>query len=285
MNRTVIQTFATTLICILIASDGYALQETPNLDLTVDRDVVYGRADEPMHRADIFRLKSAPKSPKRPGVIMIHGGAWFAGDKTNDVMHAKRLAKMGFVVMTINYRLIPKHPYPAQLDDCALALEWMNTHADDFGVSTDALGVWGYSAGGHLSAMLATHPKEGLPRIKAAVVGGAPCDLTQIPEDSKMLVPLLGGTRAKYPTRYADASPVMHVSQDDPPIFMFHGEKDWLVPPKNSRAMLEACEKSKVDCQLLVVEDKAHLMTFIDKDATEKSFLFLKAHLSSDKAR
>lgn len=285
MNRTVTQTFATTLISVLLASESYARQETPNLDLAVDRDVVYGTADEPMHRADIFRLKSAPKNQKSPGVIMIHGGAWFAGDKTNDVMHAKRLAKMGFVVMTINYRLVPKHPYPAQIDDCYLALDWMNTHADELGINVNALGVWGYSAGGHLSALLATNPKEGLPRIKAAVVGGAPCDLTQIPDDSKMLAPLLGGTRAKYPARYVDASPVTHVSQDDPPVFLFHGKKDWLVSPANSRAMLDACEKKGVACQLLVVEEKAHLMTFIDKDATEKSFMFLKEHLAGDKAR
>jgi len=285
MNRNLTQAFATSLLFIFLASDGYTRQETLNLDVTVERDVVYGNVDEPMHRADVYRLKSVPKSQKSPGVIMIHGGAWLGGDKTNDAVHAKRLAKLGFVVMAINYRLIPKHPYPSQLDDCYLALEWMNLHTDDLGVRTDSLGAWGYSAGGHLSALLAMHPKEGLPRLKAAVVGAAPCDLTQIPEDSKMLIGLLGGTRAEYPARYADASPVTHVSQDDPPIFMFHGSKDWLVPPNNSSAMLAALERKGVICDLCVVKNKAHLMTFIDMDATEQSFLFLKKHLSVDKAR
>ena len=280
MNRTLTQTYATTLISILLASEGFARQETQNVDVTVDRNVVYGNADEPMHRADIYRLKSVSKSQKRPGVIMIHGGAWFAGDKANDAVHARRLAKLGFVVVAINYRLIPKHPYPAQLDDCNLALEWMTSHANELGMNVDALGAWGYSAGGHLSALLATHPKEGLPRLKAAVVGAAPCDLTQVPEGSSLLVGLLGGTRAKYPARYADASPVTHVSQDDPPVFMFHGSKDWLVPPAGSRAMLEALEKNGVKCELCAVANKAHLMTFIDTEATEKSFLFLKAQLS-----
>ena len=282
MNRTLTQSYATTLILILLASDGFAQQETQNFDVTVDRNVVYGNADEPMHRADVYRLKSVSKSEKSPGVIMIHGGAWFAGDKTNDAVHAKRLAKLGIVVVAINYRLIPKHPYPAQLDDCNLALEWMTSHADKLGIKVDAMGAWGYSAGGHLSALLATHPKDGLPRLKAAVVGAAPCDLTQIPEDSNLLVGLIGGTRAKYPARYADASPVTHVSQDDPPVFMFHGSKDWLVPPINSRAMLEALEKKGVKCELCAVANKAHMMTFIDTEATEKSFLFLKQHLSGE---
>ncbi len=256
-------------------------QEPSDADLKVDRNVVYGSTAEPMHRADVYRLKSNSQTLKSPGIIMIHGGAWFAGDKLNDALHAKRLAKLGFVVMVINYRLIPTHPFPAQLDDCNLALDWMNTHSDELGVNPDALGAWGYSAGGHLAALLATNPKEGLPRLKAAVVGAAPCDLTQVPLESKLLVGLLGGTRAKYPDRYADASPLTHVSPDDPPIFLFHGSKDWLVPPVASQVMRDALKTNGVWFEYLVVENKAHMMTFIDPDATGKSFLFLKERLSN----
>ena len=252
----------------------------PNPEIHVVRNVVYGNANEPMHRADIYRLKSSDKTVNSPGVIMIHGGAWFAGDKLNDALHAKRLAQKGFVVMAINYRLVPKHPFPAQIDDCNLALEWMNSHAVELGVNTDALAAWGYSAGGHLAALLATDPKAGLPRLKAVVVGAAPCDLSQIPEHSQALVGLLGGTRAKYPERYANASPLTHVSSDDPPIFLFHGSKDWLVPPVASQLMCNALKENGVLFEYLVVEKKAHLMTFIDSDATEKSFLFLKERLS-----
>lgn len=256
------------------------LHSPTDAEVHVVRNVVYGLADEPMHRADIYRLKSRDNTVKSPGVIMIHGGAWFAGDKINDALHAKRLAKKGFVVMAINYRLVPKHPFPAQIDDCNLALEWMSTHAAELGVNADSLAAWGYSAGGHLAALLAMDPKVGLPRLKAVVVGAAPCDLSQIPENSQALVGLLGGTRATYPERYANASPLTHVSSDDPPIFLFHGSKDWLVPPVSSQLMCNALEKNGVMFQYLVVEKKAHLMTFIDSDATEKSFLFLKDRLS-----
>ena len=264
-----------------IACGAEMQQEPSDADLKVDRNVVYGSPAEPMHRADVYRLKSSSMILKSPGIIMIHGGAWFAGDKLNDASHAKRLAKLGFVVMVINYRLIPTHPFPAQLDDCNLALDWMNTHSDELGVNPDALGAWGYSAGGHLAALLATNPKEGLPRLKAAVVGAAPCDLTQVPLESKLLVGLLGGTRAKYPDRYADASPLTHVSPDDPPIFLFHGSKDWLVPPVASQVMRDALKTNGVWFEYLVVKNKAHLMTFIDSDATGKSFLFLKERLSN----
>lgn len=247
--------------------------------IQVKYNVVYGRQDEPMHRADIYRPTANGESRKLPGVIVIHGGAWTVGDKGNDALHAKRLATLGFVVMSINYRLSPKHPFPAQIDDCYLALEWFGNQSDELGVDIDAIGGWGYSAGGHLVGLLATNPKERLPRLKACVVGGAPCDLTQIPENSTILSPLLGGPRAEFPDRYLDASPVAHVSSDDPPMFLFHGTKDLLVSPDSSRVMREALEKNGVPCEYCAVANKAHLMTFIDKQATERSFAFLQEQL------
>jgi len=266
--------------------------------VSIAYNVVYGDEAEPMHRADIYRVV-APKSAdtaeagtqdlqrsnqpvsKRPGVIVIHGGAWTVGDKSNDAQHAKRLASKGVVVMSINYRLAPKHPFPAQIDDCNLALKYMIEHADELGIDTSALGAWGYSAGGHLSALMATDPKPGLIRLKACVSGGAPCDLTTIPAQSQMLATLLGGSRAEVPQRYADASPVTHVSSDDPPMFLFHGSRDRLVPPESSERMCEALKKFAVPFEHIVVTDKAHLMTFIDADSTERSFVFLKQHLDS----
>ena len=268
-----------------LARVGDARQNSKTSEVKVDFNVVYGDSREPMHRADIYQLKSRSPDQKSPGVILIHGGAWFAGDKMNDVLHAKRLAKLGFVVMAINYRLIPAHPFPAQIDDCNLALEWMYKHAQDLGVNTEKLGAWGYSAGGHLVALLATNPKVGLPRLKAAVVGAAPCDLTQIPAESNLLVGLLGGTRAEYPDRYINASPVTHVSSDDPPIFLFHGSNDWLVPPIASQLMRDALERNGVVFEYLVVEKKDHLLTFLDFEAVGKSFLFLKEHLSGGTPR
>jgi len=279
MNRSQPLGIALLTLVALLAIRVDAQQEPTEAVVKISRDVVYGEETEPMHRADLYQLKSNVPALLNPGIILIHGGAWFAGDKTNDILHAKRLANLGFVVMAINYRLVPKHPFPAQIDDCYLAQEWFNSHAGELGVDPDKVGVWGYSAGGHLAALMATNPKDGLPRIKAAVVGAAPCDLTLLPEDSKILSSFLGGSRGKVPQRYRDASPVTHVSSDDPPVFLFHGSKDWLVPPVMSKAMRDVLEEKGVPFEYVVVDKKAHLMTFIDHEATEKSFLFLKTHL------
>jgi triacylglycerol lipase len=247
--------------------------------VSIQYDLVYGLSDEPMHRADLYSPVRAQKSERLPGVILIHGGAWTLGDKTNDTLHAKRLAELGMIVVAINYRLAPKHAFPSQLEDCYLAQEWLCRQADEFGVDTDRLGVWGYSAGGHLAALMATKPKADLPRIKACVAGGAPCDLTLIPERSQLLVGFLGGTREEVPEHYRNASPVTFVSPDDPPFFLFHGTKDRLVPPRSTELMADALQKAKVPFEEAKVLEKAHLMTFLDKETTEKSFLFLKNRL------
>jgi len=264
-----------TLPDALAQSSEIGLKKTDLSEIRIDYNVVYGDQDEPMHRADILQPRHRKAGERLPGLVLIHGGAWTVGDKRNDSTHAKRLASLGFVVMSINYRLAPKHPFPAQIDDCWLALNWLHQHADQLQVNPAAIGSWGYSAGGHLAALLATNPKPDVPRLKACVAGGAPCDLTSIPLDSKLLESVFGGTRREYPNTYVDASPISHISSDDPPIFLFHGSKDWLVPSQSSQSMKEALQREGVDFEYLVVQDKAHLMTFIDHDANEKSYQFL----------
>lgn len=269
--------FASMRSSLAIADDPQAESVKPAL--RIKYDVVYGNANEPMHRADIYSPAKMEPNQKLPAVLLIHGGAWAAGDKLHDTEHAKQLASNGVVVVAINYRLAPKHPYPAQIDDCRLALRWLTSHADELAVNVDQIGAWGYSAGGHLSAMLAMDPPENLPRIKACVSGAAPCDLREIPEDSRMLAGVFGGSRGQFPQRYADASPVIYATPDDPPMFLFHGAKDWLVPPNASELMKEALSKQGITMEHYVVPNKGHLMTFVDKEAMARSFAFLKRHL------
>jgi acetyl esterase/lipase len=256
-----------------------ATKQEPSKEIEIDFDQVYGDQGEPMHRADIYRPTGRSEGARLPCVLLIHGGGWSLGDKRNDSLHARRLAGYGFVVVAVNYRLAPQHVFPAQLDDCWTALDWITKNDEKLGVDSDRLGTWGYSAGGHLSALIATQPRDGFPRVKASVVGGAPCDLTYIPKDTKVLSPVFGGTRSEYPDRYRDASPVTHVSSDDPPIFLYHGSKDWLVPTHASRAMEAALLEHDVPHEFLLVENKAHIMTFLDMDAAAQSFKFLKTHL------
>lgn len=248
-------------------------------ELKIQFNVNYGDESEEMHRADVYRPKS---DDKLPAIILIHGGAWMLGDKGHDALHARTIASNGFVVVAINYRLAPKHRYPAQVDDCYLALEWLEKNKEQLNADTQRVGTWGYSAGGHLAAMISTKPKSGLPRVRACVAGGAPCDLTLIPDDNRLLKGFLGGTKAQVPDIYRDASPVTHVSKDDPPVFLFHGTSDWLVPPLSSEKMYETLVRANVPCERFLVEKKSHIMTFLDRSALEESIVFLKRNLVSE---
>ncbi len=226
--------------------------------------------------ADIFR----PDNDQRlPGILLIHGGAWIAGDKIMDSMHAKKIAARGYVVMSINYRLAPKYKFPAQIDDCFTAFEWFIDHADEVGVDLDHMGAWGYSAGGHLASLMATNPREGIRRLDVCVAGGAPCDMRLLKVDENILAKLLGGTRSQVPKIYEQASPAFHVSSDDPPMFLFHGTGDQLVPHSMSDHMDRVLTDAGVEHEYLVVDRKTHLMTFADMDVLNASIDFLDAHL------
>jgi len=117
----------------------------------VIRDVSYG--PEPIHRLDIYRPKGV-KGPL-PTLLYIHGGGFRILSKESHWMFGYGFAAMGFAVFSINYRLAPKHPFPAAIEDSALALEWVAKHAGDYQADLDRLVYAGESAGANLVSSLA----------------------------------------------------------------------------------------------------------------------------------
>jgi len=255
--------------------------------VTVRYNIPYSDVVESSLKADIYQPDSDGSDPNGlyPGIVMIHGGAWIAGDKSYDAVHARKFAAQGYVVMVINYRLAPTHKHPAQIDDCFEAIRWLVSNSGTYGVDSERIGVWGYSAGGHLAALVATNPRSGIPRVKACVAGGAPCDLRLIPDDSGLLAGFLGGTRQQIPEIYEAASPVHHVSEDDPPMLLFHGEADRLVPITFSLGMRKRLEDNRVDCEFLPLAKKSHIMAFVDRRAIEQSIVFFDRHLKNVSAK
>jgi triacylglycerol lipase len=130
--------------------------------------------------------------------------------------------------------------------------------------------------------MLATDRTKGLPRLRAAVVGGAPCDLTFIPEESRAIAHVLGGTRGQFPLLYRDASPLTYASSDDCPMFFFHGDRDLIVPPEASRVLCDRLAELGVETCYYSVEKQGHLVTFIHPEARRAAIDFLNKHLQQD---
>lgn len=244
--------------------------------LSVQRNVVFHEAEGEKLQADLYRPAD---DEVRPIVVLIHGGGWATGDKWNMADHARELARAGFVVLNINYRLAPKHKFPAQVDDCRAALKWVAQEAAQHRIDPNRIGVYGYSAGAHLAALIACNPVPDQPKIKAVVAGGAPCDFSELELKNRTLAYWLGGSRSEKPDVYKAASPKLYASSEDPPFFFFHGDEDGLVPLDNSRCLHDELQKCGIESEFLQVDGQGHLMTFLNREARTKAVEFLKKHL------
>jgi acetyl esterase/lipase len=210
-----------------------------------------------------------------PAVLLVHGGSWQRGSRSEMVKFARRFAGAGYAVYNVDYRLAPEHRYPAQLDDVRAAFAWLHAHARSLAVDPQRIAVMGYSAGAHLALLLGLAESDGAPRPRAVVAGAAPSDLTAYP-NSPVLAALIGGTGAALPDVYADASPISHGSPDDPPVLLYHGALDAIVDVEQSRRLLEKLRSVEVAAQLLEEPWSGHATAFlIDGDSFSAALAFL----------
>jgi acetyl esterase/lipase len=149
-----------------------------------------------------------------PVVVWIFGGSWKFGSKGFHV-NVRDLTRYGIVVASIQYRLSGSDKYPAQIDDCRTAVEWLRTHSRDYGLDPQRIGVSGESAGGHLAALLGT--MEGAPGIRAVFAMYPPTDLVKLgrmysePGKESDIEKLLGGPIEDKLALAYEASPINHV--------------------------------------------------------------------------
>jgi len=262
---------------VLAASESRLANRKASKSIRSEMDIVFHEIQGQKIKADLYRPDTQENLPI---VIMIHGGAWVSGDKWNVSDHASQMADAGFVVMAINYRLAPKNPWPAQLIDCQAAVQWMSDHHEQWHGNIESVGLWGYSAGAQLALMIALETKTGMPRIQACVAGGPPCDLEFVPPKSQLLSSFLGGSREEYPDRYREASPIHLLSSDDPPLFIFHGDQDLIVPIENSQRLQQKAVELGVVIEYREVPMLGHIMTFLDQNSRLEAIRFLKQHLT-----
>jgi len=183
------------------------------------------------------------------------------------------MAGLGYVGVTIDYRLVPAAHFPAQVEDCKAAVRWLRANAAKYRIDADHIGVVGFSAGGHLASMLGvTGPGDGLEgnggnpgqstRVQAVVSFFGPTDFStrDWPADleREVIVPFLGGTVAERPDTYRKASPYTYATKDAPPFLFFHGSEDELVPVDQSRRMADKLKVDGVPVQLVVLAGERH---------------------------
>ncbi|MGB3331007.1 MAG: alpha/beta hydrolase fold domain-containing protein, partial [Thermomicrobiales bacterium] len=154
----------------------------------LDTNVPYGRGGGVPLQLDILAPAQTSAEP-RPAVIFVHGGGWEAGNRESGLRLSLLLTKRGFVTATIAYRLTSVAMYPAQIHDVKAAIRFLRAHAAEWHVDPDRIGIWGTSAGGHLTALAALNGDypglegdSGTPgvssRVRCAVPICAPTDFT-----------------------------------------------------------------------------------------------------------
>ncbi len=273
---------ATLLGCQVCGTSANATDVSGELSrpIRAERNIEFLRDGKESVCADLYRPYDEATYPL---VIMIHGGGWSSGDKSHVQDHAREMAQAGFVALSINYRMAPQHKMPDQISDCRAALRWAAEHAQEWNADAGRLCLWGYSAGAHLAAWLATAPQPGEPKITAVAAGGAPCDFEFIPVNSIALAHVMGGTRADKPEAYHNASPLKYATAAAPPFFFFHGEADLIVPDSSSRKLHEKLRELRVASEYYLVKGRGHLLTFIDAEARRRAIDFLRQQTSETK--
>jgi len=235
--------------------------------IEIRRDLVYRTVDGRDLKLDAV---IPPGEGPHPAILTIHGGAWRMGSKAMDAPIAAQFAKEGFAVFSIDYRLAPIHPHPAQIEDCVAAIQFVRSKSKEFRIDKDRFGAWGASAGAHLAALLATRDdlrdekasdpaRRESTRLSCVVAYFGPMLLAKVPgaAGSQKLVDDLMGKDATAED-YREASPVSHVSPDDPPFLLVHGTRDSLVPIRQSENFLEKLRAKGVACDLVRVEGGGH---------------------------
>lgn len=203
-------------------------------------------------KLDIYRPANGA-AKDAPVLIQIHGGGWTIGNKEEQgLMLMNRLVELGWVCVSVNYRLSPKHRFPTHIIDVKRAIAWVRANIAEYGGDPAYLVLTGGSAGGHLSSLAALTPNHrawqpGFERADTSVAACVPFYgvYDMLGEDGDpFTVNMRDGMLSKHVfpldppatlDEYRDASPVHQVHADAPDFFVLHGENDTLVAVHQAR--------------------------------------------------
>jgi acetyl esterase/lipase len=233
----------------------------------LERDVLYRTVDGVELRLDAL---VPPGDGPFPAVLLVHGGAWMHGDRSQMSELAELLVVHGFACFSNSYRLAPAHRWPAQIEDCRYALQFVRANAARFHVDPARFGALGPSAGGHLVEMLAVLDEARRPddpdpvlrqssRLSCVVPYFGPSVLTRGHDyDFDTLPPPELFPEGATDADYAAASPLTFVTADDPPFLLVHGDADDAVPVQHSKLMDERLRAAGVSSELCLVAGGGH---------------------------
>ncbi|NNE90820.1 MAG: alpha/beta hydrolase [Verrucomicrobiales bacterium] len=284
--------FGFPLLCVLISNSlsGQEVEVLKNIPFT-----------DHGPKLDLYLPPEDGSIGLRPAVLIVHGGGWHGGDKAaaREKNIGTNLAKAGYVCASINYVLAKKtdlltenlkQVWPRNLNDCMQGVIFLRKNAREYRIDPERIGAIGGSAGGHLVAMLgAVSDGDALDlegekfsaRVQAVVPMYGVHDLISMAEHRKI------ETDAETVALLKQASPVTHLSKDDPPLLILHGTRDTLVPRAQSKALHEAAEKAGIESELHIIKGAKHSFHFEppQKDLKPLVVKFFDKHLKGKSGR
>jgi len=243
---------------------------SPYGEATIIRDIPYVAHPAARQNFDLI-LPAQRGSEPFPLIVWVHGGAWMLGIKEWD--NVKYLVRHGYAIANIDYRFSTEVPFPAQIQDCNTALNFILAHATNYGINPKKFIIGGGSAGGQLALLLGLARDErdfgADPSIKPLAILDffGPVDFNRTKADLEAIhsekglqdfndaVGRLLGVPVDQPSETARlASPITYVSAGSPPVLMLHGSRDESVPVAQSRRLHEALDGLGVKNQLMLVD-------------------------------
>lgn len=237
-------------------------------------DVVYGHKDGMALTMDVIKPKTGANGA---AVIFMVSGGWIS-EYTPPQQFAERgpfkdLLNKGFAVIALRHGGSPKYVIPEIVADVRRGIRFIRYNAKQWGVDPNRLGVFGGSAGGHLSLMIGNASDNGdknakedfmkeSDRVAAVVALFPPVDLRPLARGLSAAND--GSVGSRFPAlnfekeKAADYSPIVHVTPDDPPTLLIHGDQDTLVPISNSKIIYEAFQKNNVKSNFVTIEGAGH---------------------------
>jgi len=250
----------------LVATSLHAAPKLPE-GVEVLRDLEYAQIKGVSLKLDLYRPQAMPSAPM-PLVIWVHGGGWRNGTKAN--CPAAWLATKGYAVASLDFRLLPEHPWPAQIEDPIAALRWLRRESGKFGYDASRTAAMGGSSGGHVVALWGTLSLPAEDKVKAVVDLYGPTDLLTMPPNvlsekrtradlaKANGALLLGGIVMDQPEKAKSVSALHQVSKDDVPFLILHGTADPGVPVDQSERLHAALKAAGVESTLKLLPGAGH---------------------------
>ncbi|NRA39075.1 MAG: alpha/beta hydrolase [Planctomycetes bacterium] len=264
-------------------------------EITVHNDVVFNQQAGKQGLLDIY-LPSG-EGP-HPILLIIHGGGWVKGDKTQFVRHSKIFAHMGYATISTNYRLVPKHGgpidaehayYPKNIEDCQRAVRWIRANAKKYKMNVKKFAVLGGSAGAHLASMVGVLPetldttKDELSKYSSrvdCVVNFFGPTYFENELGNKWAKKVMGSKNfnTKDPM-FKLLSPVNSIDKNTPPFLILHGSEDTLVPINVSEILVKKLKEEKVPVTFIPIKTGHSFIKSFDMEWWQPVSKFLAKEL------